>query len=79
MKSTPGRGDLAGPLEGEAARRLERGAAAGDPHRLGHRLGGHVVEQDPVAAGVEQRAELVEVGDLDLDGQRPGARARTAS
>ena len=36
-------------------------------HRLGHHRGGHVVEQDPLAAGVEQLAQLVEVGHLDLD------------
>ncbi len=65
----PGLGDLAGPLQGEAARRLQAGPAARDPDRLGHGRRVHVVEQDPVAARVEQGAELVEVGDLDLDGQ----------
>ena len=64
-----GLGHLAGPLEGQSARGLQAGAAVGDPHRLGHGRGVHVVEQDPVAARVEQRAQLVEVGDLDLDGQ----------
>ena len=43
-------------------------SAVGDRHRLGHLLVGHVVEQDPLAAGVEQLAQLVEVGHLDLDG-----------
>ena len=38
-------------------------------HRLGHRRGRHVVEQDLGAAGVEQLAQLVEVGHLDLDPQ----------
>ena len=66
MKSTPvsatsrARSKVSPP---EASR---RGPAGGDPDRLGHRRGVHVVEQDPVAAGVEQLAELVEVGDLDL-------------
>ena len=39
------------------------------PDRLGHHVGGHVVEQDLLAAGVEQLAELVEVGHLDLDAE----------
>ena len=63
----PGLGHLAGPLQGQASRRLQAGAAGGEPDRLGHGRRVHVVEQDAVAAGVEQGAELVEVGDLDLD------------
>ena len=70
-----GGGDLAGAVEGESAGGLERGAAGGDPDRLGHHLGGHVVEQDLLAAGVEQLAQLVEVGDLDLDAQVRVGRA----
>ena len=79
MKSTPVSGDLAGPLQGEPARGLEGGPPRRDPHRLGHGRRVHVVEQDPLAAGVEQRPQLVEVGDLDLDRAGRGSAARTAS
>ena len=67
MKSTPvaatsrARSKVSPPEASSVAR------PRGDADRLGHHLGGHVVEQDLLAAGVEQLAELVEVGDLDLD------------
>ena len=64
-----GLGDVAGAVEGETAGGLEGGVAVGDLHGLGHLVVGHVVEQDPLAARVEQLAELVEVGHLHLDGE----------
>ena len=49
------------------ASRVARPAVIRD--RLGHRRDVHVVEQDLGAARVEELAQLVEVGDLDLDPQ----------
>ena len=67
-----GLGDLAGPLEREPAGGLERGAA-GRPviARTASAIVGASMlsSRISVAAGVEQLAQLVEVGDLDLDAQ----------
>ena len=75
MKSTPVSATSRARARVSPPEASRRGPPGGDAHRLGHGRGVHVVEQDPLAAGVEQRAQLVEVGDLDLDGEAGVRRA----
>ncbi len=76
MKSTPVSAIGANVGERDPARGLERHAAADDLDRPRDLVGAHVVEQDPVGAGLERLDDLFERLGLDLDRDRRVARAR---